>query len=134
MFFTCQFYPQNRWKSQYYSKPANPRVTRPIFLDSAYPCASKLLLSEFLKKCLLFLHFYIVIRFFWRNRVCKSSARDLDYSDKTDDKSVYLICTVIICFITAVLVSRRTFAHPVRQIPKPLFAVYCQLIFIILLL
>ena len=25
------------------------------------------------------------------NRVCKSSARDLDYSDKTYDKSAYLI-------------------------------------------
>ncbi len=27
----------------------------------------------------------------YANRVCKSSARVLDYSDKTDDKSAYLI-------------------------------------------
>ena len=28
---------------------------------------------------------------FDNNRVCKSSARDLEYSDKTDDESAYLI-------------------------------------------
>ena len=47
VFFLCQLYPQNRWKSQYCSKTANRRVTRPTFLNSARPCASKLLFLLF---------------------------------------------------------------------------------------
>ena len=68
--FSCKFYPQNRWKSQYCSKTANRRVPRPIFLDSARPCASKLLLSKFFKKLLLFLLFLHRYPFFLAQIVC----------------------------------------------------------------
>ena len=60
-FFLKQFYVSftltHWWKSQIWSKTANRSVSRPIFLDSARPRASKLLLSKLFQKLLLFLLF-----------------------------------------------------------------------------